>query len=229
MEKNFIILAGGQGTRLREVMGAQNMQKCLISLDGKRPHLINLISDLLSQNQQVYLALSHGSEAVIESLKEHGLFDCVNLDVSPELLGTGGAALAVMKKCELDEAVVINGDTIYSKKILQNIITYSINASLTAFVCDFERDNHKEGEFGQWNIENSEYKYGTYQSGNLLDTGILSVTLTVLESLKQLKFPVQKVFSSENIRDIINIQKIDGDFYDFGTPYRLKLHRKSIS
>ena len=46
-EKNFLILAGGEGTRLKDVQGLDGMQKCILSLDGKRPHLINLIMELL--------------------------------------------------------------------------------------------------------------------------------------------------------------------------------------
>lgn len=105
-----IVLAGGLGTRLRSAV--PNLPKCLAPIAG-RPFLEWQLRSLAERGvDRFVLALGHGSDDVLESLRQpwaRGL--SIDTVIEGELLGTGGAARFAMDKTGLNDALIANGDT----------------------------------------------------------------------------------------------------------------------
>lgn len=104
-----VILAGGLGTRLREVL--HDRPKCLAPV-GDRTFLEIQIARLARAGvTDVVLSLGYGADLVVRSLAENTPPVPVRYEVERELLGTGGAVVRAMDVFGLDEALVANGDT----------------------------------------------------------------------------------------------------------------------
>jgi NDP-sugar pyrophosphorylase family protein len=104
-----VVLAGGQGTRLRSVVGER--QKVLATVNG-RPFLEHLLTLLTRQGiRRVVLCTGfHGDDVEARLGETHG---GASLIYSRELtpLGTGGALAHAMRLVESDPALVLNGDS----------------------------------------------------------------------------------------------------------------------
>ena len=106
-----IILAGGIGSRLQEAV--PDLPKCLAPVAG-RPFLEWQIKSLeLAGITHFLLALGHKSEAVLAAIEDtwtkRAAVTCV---IEPEPLGTAGAISNAMRTAQIEEALVINGDTL---------------------------------------------------------------------------------------------------------------------
>ena len=104
-----IILAGGFGTRLREVV--PDFPKPMAPVAG-RPFLEILLTSMSRQGfRHVVLSLGYMADKVISHFGGH--FADIELDYEIELtpLGTGGALRQAMVRCNADHVFVFNGDT----------------------------------------------------------------------------------------------------------------------
>lgn len=104
-----IILAGGFGTRLREVV--PYLPKPMAPIDG-RPFLEILLDDLAGKGFcRAVLSLGFMSEKIMAHFGENyaGMELVYVVEKSP--LGTGGAIRLAMTKCSKDHVFVFNGDT----------------------------------------------------------------------------------------------------------------------
>lgn len=107
--REVIILAGGQGTRLRPTIS--NVPKCMAPI-GNKPFL-EIILEMLNKNkvERVVLALGYMAEQVIDYFGER--YRGLELDYSVELspLGTGGAIKMALNKCVNNHVCIMNGDS----------------------------------------------------------------------------------------------------------------------
>jgi D-glycero-alpha-D-manno-heptose 1-phosphate guanylyltransferase len=104
-----IVLAGGFGTRLRQVVS--DVPKPMAPVAG-RPFLEILLSALAKKGfRRIVLALGHMADTVVNHFgdKFAGMALVYQIEQSP--LGTGGAIRAAMARCESDHVFVFNGDT----------------------------------------------------------------------------------------------------------------------
>lgn len=104
-----IVLAGGLGTRLGDVL--QGLPKCLAPVGGRSFLSIQLDALAAQGIGPFVLALGHAAEPVMDEARALRARHVVDWVVEPERLGTGGAALYALNECGLDEALVTNGDT----------------------------------------------------------------------------------------------------------------------
>jgi D-glycero-alpha-D-manno-heptose 1-phosphate guanylyltransferase len=110
MSCDFIILCGGQGTRLRSAIGES--QKVMASV-GKEPFLDLLLKYLQKQGaRRVILATGYKSEDV-ERHYPDGRFEDVAIEFSREdmPLGTGGAIKQACGLVRTNHFFVLNGDS----------------------------------------------------------------------------------------------------------------------
>lgn len=117
MSTTCIVLAGGLGTRLRSVV--PDLPKCLAPIAG-RPFLEWQLRSLAMRGvDRFVLALGHGADVVLESLRHPWArgFSIVTV-IERELLGTGGAARFAMDEIGLDDALISNGDTFLGGSLL---------------------------------------------------------------------------------------------------------------
>ena len=107
-----IILAGGLGTRLKDVIGAY--PKCMAPVNGK-PFLSYLFDYADAQGAtRVILSLGYKHRVVTDWLET---FDYLPFEldyvIESEPLGTGGGILAAIEEAETDDVAVLNGDTMF--------------------------------------------------------------------------------------------------------------------
>ncbi len=104
-----IVLAGGFGTRLKQVV--PDLPKPMAPVAG-RPFLEILLSTLARKGfTRVVLSLGFMAEKIIEHFGESYLgMDLVH-EVESQPLGTGGAIRAAMARCATDHVFIFNGDT----------------------------------------------------------------------------------------------------------------------
>jgi D-glycero-alpha-D-manno-heptose 1-phosphate guanylyltransferase len=104
-----IILAGGFGTRLREVMA--DLPKPMAPVAG-RPFLEILLASLARKGfRRVVLSLGYMADKVVAHFGSHfaGIELVYEIELAP--LGTGGALRQAMSRCNADHVFVFNGDT----------------------------------------------------------------------------------------------------------------------
>lgn len=104
-----IVLAGGFGTRLREVV--PDLPKPMAPVSG-RPFLEILLSSLASKGfSRVVLSLGFMAEKIVHHFGSHfsGLEIVYEIENTP--LGTGGAVRQAMHLCGSDHVYILNGDT----------------------------------------------------------------------------------------------------------------------
>ena len=106
-----IILAGGLGTRLREVV--KDQPKVLAPVNG-RPFL-ELVLDSLNKLpclQRVVIAVGHMSEKIRVEFADPGKYRFeIIYSEEKDLLGTGGATKKALQYTETKDVLVMNGDT----------------------------------------------------------------------------------------------------------------------
>lgn len=114
-----IVLAGGLGTRLAGI--TSQLPKPMAPI-GKRPFLGYLLDYLHEQGvTEVVLAVSYKWEMIRDYFGDnyHGI--SLQYSVETEPLGTGGAIRQALEFSGMDEAVVLNGDTLFRVE-LKNFI-----------------------------------------------------------------------------------------------------------
>lgn len=104
-----VVLAGGLGTRLRPAVA--DRPKCLAPV-GDTTFLALQLELLAARGvQRFVLALGHRAAQVLRAIEPLCERHAIEPIVEPESLGTGGAVLNAMDASELDECLVVNGDT----------------------------------------------------------------------------------------------------------------------
>ena len=114
-----IVLAGGQGTRLRAIV--RDLPKPMADIAG-RPFLWWLMTRLNRQCVgRVILSVGYKSEAIQDFFGT--AFDGMEISyaVEKEPLGTGGAMKYALEKARVPQVIVLNGDT-YADVSLQGIL-----------------------------------------------------------------------------------------------------------
>ena len=151
-----IILCGGKGTRLREVIGEK--QKTMAIVKGE-PFLLNVVNYLkLYGITEIIFAIGYKADEVKNYFldgKKFGISPFYALETTP--LGTGGAmknALDLYEKTygEKDESfIVMNGDTIFRININALIENHkNLNTDLTIAV----KKNVEKERFGNITLKN---------------------------------------------------------------------------
>lgn len=107
-----LILAGGLGTRLREVVG--DRPKVLAPVGG-RPFLVYLLDQLRRYGIiDIILSVGYQAERVMEVVGDgSGLGVQVRYAREESLLGTGGALRNALSLMEGDDILVLNGDSYF--------------------------------------------------------------------------------------------------------------------
>jgi len=106
MLKEAIILAGGFGTRLKEVVA--DVPKPMAPVNGK-PFLDYLIKYLRYYRiEKIILSVGHLSEVIIAHYGDQFIYS-----IEKEPLGTGGGIRLALEKCTSTNVLVLNGDSFF--------------------------------------------------------------------------------------------------------------------
>lgn len=166
-----IILAGGLGTRLQGVIGAS--PKCMAPVNG-RPFLAYLFDYLTQQKcTRVILSLGYKHRIVTDWVEEQDLYFEVDCVIEDEPLGTGGGILAAMEVAETDDVAVINGDTMFSIDLKEQLAFHkSKNAETTLAL----KKMHSFDRYGIVNIDGKDaitsFEEKQYREEGLINGGV---------------------------------------------------------
>jgi D-glycero-alpha-D-manno-heptose 1-phosphate guanylyltransferase len=106
-----IVLAGGFGTRLKDVVS--NLPKSM-ALVCQRPFLEYLFDFLIAQRvTKVVLSVGYKHEVISGHFREHYKSLAVEYAIETEPMGTGGGIRLALWKIEGKRALVLNGDSLF--------------------------------------------------------------------------------------------------------------------
>jgi D-glycero-alpha-D-manno-heptose 1-phosphate guanylyltransferase len=106
MEREAVILAGGLGTRLRDVV--EEVPKSMAPVNGK-PFLSYILDHLSAYKfTRIVLATGYKNEAIVSYFGDHYGSAKLIYSVEKEPLGTGGALLLASSLVESEDFFVFN-------------------------------------------------------------------------------------------------------------------------
>ena len=212
-----IVLAGGFGTRLREVV--PDLPKPMAPIAG-RPFLEILLSTLARKGfTRVVLSLGFMAEKIIAHFGESyaGMHLVYEVELRP--LGTGGAIRAALTRCEFDHVFIFNGDTYLDLEVDELESLWQARHHPVIVV----RKVPDTARFGR--VEMSDGRINTFLEKGMSGAGLINAGCYVLPKDVLNNFSVGQPFSLETEFFIKYLQRIrfdgfvtHGQFIDIGVP-----------
>ncbi len=212
-----IVLAGGLGTRLRELV--PDRQKAMAAVAG-RPLLERILLRLAASGyRHVVLALGYRAGDVVQHFDHR--FDGVELTFSIETtpLGTGGAIRLAMARCREDHVLVLNGDT-YLELDLAAVDDEWRRTHDPIIVARAVRDTSRYGR-----LETAGGFVVAFREKGASGPGLINAGAYVLPCGLAREFPATPAFSLEReflpdavLRQRFRVFVTDGTFVDIGVP-----------
>jgi len=212
-----IVLAGGMGTRLRQVV--PDLPKPMAPVAG-RPFLEIVLTTLAEKGfRRVVLSLGYMADKVVS----HFGGDFAGMDLVYEIeqspLGTGGAVRAALAHCTADHVFVFNGDTFL------DLETVALEAQWTTLRNPIivAREVPDTARYGR--LEVAEGRVCGFLEKGRAGAGLINAGCYVLPSDLLNGFALGMAFSLEAdfLADAVTRQRIDvfitkGMFIDIGVP-----------
>ncbi len=223
-----VILAGGFGTRLREL--GLDVPKPMVEVGG-RPFLEHLLLYLRHQGvERVILATGYKKELVRQHFGE--LFRGMWIDYSEEEepLGTGGAIRQALGRCEEERVWILNGDTFFGVDLPA---MYAFHHRRRAFLTLAGKRMDHPGRYGLV-ITDGEGRILAFREKDPAATaGTINGGLYLLERRRFLDLPLPQRFSFEKDflearveKDRFFLFPSEGYFIDIGIPADLERARR---
>lgn len=212
-----IVLAGGFGTRLREVI--QDIPKPMAAVAG-RPFLEILLTLLARKGfKRVVLSLGFMSEIIIEHFGDNYLGMELVHEVETQPLGTGGAIRAALARCEADHVFIFNGDTYLDVEVDELERLWYAHQHPVIVV----REVPDTARFGR--VEMNGGRINAFLEKGASGLGLINAGCYVLPKNVLDDFPLGQAFSLETEFFIKSLQAIwfdgfvtQGRFIDIGVP-----------
>ena len=223
-----IILAGGYGTRLRQVISG--IPKPMAPINGK-PLLEYILGHLQKQGiRKVILSTGYKHE-IIEQYFENQFNDIkIVYSVESEPLGTGGAIKKALDYVTSDHIFILNGDTFFQVNFNELYQTHlQINSDLTIVLKNMENPD-RFGIIETLNNKVISFKEKTYKSEGTVNGGVYVIKSRLLQKIEiPEKFSFEKDFM-ENYFSTFNFNtfKSDAYFIDIGIPEDYLLAQKEL-
>jgi D-glycero-alpha-D-manno-heptose 1-phosphate guanylyltransferase len=212
-----IVLAGGFGTRLRQVV--PDLPKPMAPIAG-RPFLEILLSTLAQKGfTRVVLSLGFMSEKITTHFGNNYLGMALVHEVELQPLGTGGAIRAALTRCESDHVYIFNGDTYLDLEVDELERLWQSKHHPVIVV----REVPDTARFGR--VEMSQGRISAFLEKGMSGSGLINAGCYVLPKDALESFPIGQSFSLETEFFISNLQRIwfdsfvtHGRFIDIGVP-----------
>ena len=212
-----IVLAGGLGTRLREVV--KDIPKPMAPVNNK-PFLEYILKYLKEQGiKKVVLAVGYKWEVIRDYFGTEYEGVALEYSVEKEQLGTGGAIKQALEKCTVDNVFIINGDTYFNvdlRSMLQHHQQVKANLTIaTKKMYEFDRYGKVECKKGRI-IEFEEKKFNI--EGNI-NGGIYICDRTLLNLAHEFKFSFEKDIMEKFVEEYyFSAFESEAYFMDIGIP-----------
>jgi len=217
--KECIILAGGLGTRLRQVVS--DVPKCMAEVAG-HPFLFYLLNWCKKESfGRVILSVGYLSEIVIDWVENNDFpFDIIFVK-EEEALGTGGAIKLAMNSIVTDRAIVINGDTFFNVDIDK---LYTFHAQKNSVITLVLKPMNDFDRYGSVEL-NTEDRILAFREKQFCESGIINGGVYLIEKsvLSTDAWPIKFSFEKEVLESHLSDFPIYGNvqdsyFIDIGIP-----------
>lgn len=207
---NVIILCGGKGSRVKSFLGETPK---VLTPRGGTPHLVHILSQITSSYpcSKVFLATGIGGQSIQTVVSDEKMNVTVSYESVP--LGTGGAILKCMENYNLKNALVMNGDTIYTS--LPSISVINALQKNTIFL-SYKENRDRFGAVDFDSNRNAEFLPKGTKTPGLVNSGVYYVTDNLLKKHEldaYLSLETQIIDTNE-----FDFHVSDLTFQDFGVP-----------
>lgn len=215
-----IILAGGKGTRLQEVVS--DLPKPMAPING-RPFLSYVLDDIYKQGcRRVVLSTGYMHETIEAHYgnKYNGDMEIVySVETSP--LGTGGAVKQALEMIQAEQCIVMNGDTFFNVDIGELLNKHqNWNADLTIAL----KEMHDFDRYGTVKTDGAKvlaFQEKTKVDKGYINGGVYAISKTIFERIPTpVAFSFEVDFISAYFNEL-NIMAVpfEGYFIDIGIPH----------
>jgi D-glycero-alpha-D-manno-heptose 1-phosphate guanylyltransferase len=213
-----IILAGGQGTRLRSILA--DLPKAMAPVNG-RPFLAYLLDSLIAARfDAAILAVGYMSEKIREHFGDRYRSLPLRYSIETEPLGTGGAIKLALTQVSTPTVFVANGDTYLELDYGAMLASHQRDAPPLTIAVQTVPD---AGRYGALDIEAGHIR-GFLEKGRSgpgsINAGVYLLSGDLLD-----RYPVPPPFSFEtdllmpHVKDIAPLAfQTQGIFIDIGVP-----------
>ena len=209
-----IILAGGFGTRLKDVL--KDRPKPMAIINGT-PFLEILIRKLKkSEIDRIILAVGYKSEVIMSHFKNS--FEGIEIvySVEDEPLGTGGAIKKAANLCQSTDIIVLNGDTYFDCDLVEmNKIYTKSNCDITLALKRVQ-NNVRYGTVKIHQNKIIDFNEKKYQSEGFINAGTYVINKNVFSSIELNVFSFEKILESKVFS--MCAYESEGFFIDIGIP-----------
>lgn len=213
------MLAGGFGTRLQGAAG--DVPKCLAPIGSKSFIELQIDKLLAGGMTDVILALGHRGDDVVGVLRSTGRLGGLKYLIEPTPLGTGGAIAYVMDHFDLDEVVVVNGDTYLTGDLsgLQPVLARGCGELLRmAVIQASDRARFGGVQIGADGRVEAFLEKGVSGGGDI-NAGAYRLCRDAIANSSRKSFSLERdVLPGLATSGVIFAVRIDGSFVDIGVP-----------
>jgi D-glycero-alpha-D-manno-heptose 1-phosphate guanylyltransferase len=214
-----VILAGGMGTRLRDVV--KDLPKPMAPVNGKPflHYLLGWISNF-SEIDRIVISTGFRSEIISEYFGESFEGISINYAVEPKPLGTGGAIKFAFQQCTGDNILVLNGDTFFPVNLGRFMLYHENAENIMSVALKPMQDFSRYGNVACSGDIITGFEEKKYCSEGLINGGIYLINKAFIEAQH---FP--EVFSFEKDvleklagSSLLKCMVFDVPFIDIGIP-----------
>lgn len=218
--ESCIILAGGLGTRLRTAV--PSLPKCLAPIAGQ-PFLRWQLESLAQRGVEHFvLSLGSGYSQVLEAIQDSWAkelkIECV---IEDKALGTGGATRFAMVQSNLNEALIVNGDTFLGGSLDEMFAPLDIeNGELMRLAVVHVQDRSR---FGGIEISQENYVINFLEKGQAgpgqINAGLYRIDIKAFADQLSSAFSLETVVMPRLVANrSLQARELAGPFIDIGVP-----------
>lgn len=216
MVEHLLILAGGDGTRLKEVTGT--LSKPLVNM-GEERVITKVIKRLVKELRIKYVYLliqkKHYTQ-YIEYLKTDEIKGYpIELIVEEKKLGTGGAIKNFLNSYKVNEFYVSNADT-----LIKSEISKFIHSKSNSILCTKVNKNDRFGVI-EVNSDHQVIAFDNTRSNKsaIVNLGIYKLQTSIFLDIEVSTFDLETtVFPKLAAKRLLNCYLVDTEFEDIGVP-----------
>ena len=217
--REAIVLAGGLGTRLREVL--PDIPKCMADVNGK-PFLSYVLDYLIDQDiEKVILSVGYRKDQIINYFGDSYQSLSISYSIENEPLGTGGAIKQSINYCNQDEVFVLNGDTYFIADLEEMEEThFKAVADITIAVKHISETCRYGLVIADQKGRITDFREKDPSSGSgLINCGIYLINRKIFDNFPEIRFSMEHdVFKLSCSKLHMQAFETDAFFLDMGIP-----------
>lgn len=215
-----IVLAGGLGTRLRNAV--PSVPKCLAPI-GAQPFLRWQLESLSQRGVEHFvLSLGSGFSQVLEAIQEPWAKNLkIEYIIETHTLGTGGAARFAMVEFNINEALVINGDTFLGGSLDHMFAPLEVEGGEIMRIATVNVQDRSR--FGGIEVDEGNYVINFLEKGQvgpgLINAGLYRIGIAAFSDQPSSAFSMETVVMPKLVvRRSLRACELTGPFIDIGIP-----------